>query len=124
MSQNSRAKIVAIDDHEGARASLRLLLETMNFEVADFGSAEAHLDALPGEAPDCLILDHDLSGMSGLELLELLRRRGVTAPAIIITGSDKKLEPRARRAGVIAVLRKPDVADPLARLLDRLFPGH
>ncbi len=124
MSRKSKAKIIIVDDDEGARASLRLLLETMEFAVEDFDSAEAHLSALPGEAPDCLILDHNLSGMSGLDLLVQLRQHGITAPTIIITGNAKDVEARARRAGVIAVLRKPDVADALARLLDQLFPGH
>ena len=100
--------IFILDDDEGVRDSLRLLLECEGLEAREFASCREFLDADDGAEGDCLILDVHLPGMSGIELLETMRRRGDMLPVIVISGRiDTTTRNRARAAGALAVVEKP-----------------
>jgi FixJ family two-component response regulator len=63
--------------------------------------------------------------MSGIELIELLRSRKITTPAIIVTGgSDPLLPARAKKAGVMAVLHKPVAGLELLGWIDLAFTAR
>jgi two-component system, LuxR family, response regulator FixJ len=95
-----------IDDDEAVRDSTQALLESYGYEVRAHASAE-HFLREKGENPDCLLVDHHMPGMSGLDLLELLRSRGDSTPALMLTGhTDACLEPQAQKVGA-ALLYKP-----------------
>ena len=88
-------------------------------------SGATALDVLKGEAPyDAIIIDNNLPGLSGLELV--LRVRSMdhrrNTPIIMLSGDD--CEKEAWRAGVSAFLRKPEdveqVSSTIKRLLDEL----
>jgi two-component system response regulator FixJ len=82
-----QATAYVIDDDDAVRDSIRILLETSGYAVRSFDSAAA---LLGGERPvknSCLIIDVDMPGTGGLELLDRLRREGVTTPAIVMTGA-------------------------------------
>ena len=123
MSIIPRGKIQVVDDDEDVRASTRLLLEAMGFSVEDFADAESFLKAAEGSPADCLILDNHLPGMSGVELLELLRQRGIDTPALIMTANGRQTAIRAAKAGATTVLRKPLAGDSLSHWLDQIFSG-
>ena len=112
--------ICVIEDDEAVRNSTGVLLEALGYRFVAFDSAEAFLAAGAIET-DCLILDHRLQIISGMDLLELLRARGVQTPAIIISDASNHLAARAARAGVTAMLRKPLAADALAQWLEEIF---
>jgi two-component system response regulator FixJ len=103
-----RDTVVVIDDHTAVRNSLRAFLETENLQVEGYATAESFLaDGLscPG---DCLIVDINMPGMSGLDLQEELTRRNVRLPLIVMTGqADVKLAVRAMKAGAVDFLEKP-----------------
>jgi FixJ family two-component response regulator len=106
--------ILVVEDDDDVRNSIRMLLEAEGYRVREFASAEVFLAATDGREADCLLLDFQMSGLSGLDLLEALRAQGVTVPAIIITADTNPPKERCARAGVLAVLRKPHaVADML-----------
>jgi two-component system response regulator FixJ len=67
----------------------------------------------------CFLLDFQLGGMTGLELLERLRARGVQTPAIIITANASLSDRRYQRANVLAVLRKPAPAADLLHWIEK-----
>ena len=77
--------ILILDGDDGVRDSLRLLLECAGFEALEFASCREFLDVDRSGDGDCLILDLHMPEMSGIELLEEMRRRGKTLPAILIT---------------------------------------
>ena len=61
----------------------------------------------------CLVLDYNLPGIDGLDLLERLRAAEVTLPAILITTNPRKaLRARAALAGV-QIVEKPLLTDAL-----------
>ncbi len=122
------AAIFIVDDDDATRESLRFLLESEGFEVADFASgAELMAGGWPPLA-GCLILDIHMPGMSGLDLLESLRVAGSSVPAIVVTGqADPAARARALRAGALDLLEKPlndsRLLDLLRAVLDRAPPG-
>lgn len=112
--------ICVVEDDEAVRNSTGMLLEALGYRSIGFESAESFLAAGKVDA-DCLILDHRLHALSGMELLELLRARGYKTPAIIVSDASNHMAARAARAGVIAMLRKPLAADALAQWLEEIF---
>lgn len=111
MSKNKTYVAVVDDDDSFARALSRLL-RAAGFEVRTFSSAEAFLTPTPLPSPDCLVLDIQLGGMSGLELQKHLADSGTALPIVFVTAHDE-LEARqqAIQGGCVAYLRKP-VASP------------
>jgi len=99
--------ILVIDDDDIVRDSVRVLLETRNFTVTDFASADAFLRHEDGLAADCIVLDLHMPGMTGLELLKRLRTLGDQTPVILVTGRpDATTQAEARALGV-PLLEKP-----------------
>src|SRR5215470_7267497 len=73
------------------------------------------------ERPACLIVDHGLPGMSGLELHEELARTGMDVPTILMTGRDDvSTSVRAMKAGAADVLAKPYDGDDLLESVRRV----
>lgn len=100
------ATIAVIDDDDAVRESTRALLECNDYSVREHPSAENFISQ-PRDGVDCLLVDHHLPGMTGLELLEQLRADGDQTPALMMTGlPDRSMVPRAKRIGV-KLLHKP-----------------
>jgi two-component system, LuxR family, response regulator FixJ len=98
---------LVVDDDTAVLNSLKFVLQLEGFTVRLYGSAQELLDELELPESGCLLVDHYMPGMSGLELLAALRRRGVTLPAILITGHPSvALRRRAEQVGV-RLLEKP-----------------
>jgi FixJ family two-component response regulator len=120
VTQDTPRRIFVIDDDPEVRSSTRLFLETLGYAVLVFASAEALLAADNAGLADCLVMDYQLSGITGLDLLQALRGRGCEAPAIFVSATGFHL-PRATQLGIVAVLRKPLAADALSQWLEQLF---
>lgn len=119
--QNSLVRapsIFVVDDDEPVRDSTRELLEAHGMAVFAYSSATALLGEAALQPGDCLILDHHMPGMTGLELVQTLRRREIKVPVIMFTGrGDTLLKERAIRAGVLIVLDKPVNEDHLLQAI-------
>jgi FixJ family two-component response regulator len=104
----NRPLVSVVDDNESVRESLPDLLQYSGFDVHAFASAEAFLESGSAEATSCLILDIALPGMSGPDLHQELKRRGLAIPVVFITAQDdKSLSPRLVARGATACLFKP-----------------
>jgi len=84
MSQ--KPTVYVIDDDAAVRDSICLLLETTGFTVCSYASGAEFLREAPAQDSGCLLVDLDMPGMTGLDLLGQLRQRRKTIPAIIMTG--------------------------------------
>jgi FixJ family two-component response regulator len=107
MTETRADTICVIDDDQAVRESMVALLEASGYTVKPFASADDFLRRQGSQSTDCLLLDLNMPGLNGLELLELLRSRGVTAPAIVLTANGERFGARLTRAGVLKVLHKP-----------------
>ena len=115
-------KIYIVDDDDAVRDSLRILLESFDFEVSDYSSAQEFLAKRNGKSDACLLLDLHMPGMSGIELLERMQAEGLLLPTIVITGrSDAVLKHRALRSGALEVIDKPVADDVLLGAIGRAF---
>jgi two-component system, LuxR family, response regulator FixJ len=107
MAEIERHTVGIVDDDQAVRDSLRLLLEVVGHSVETFTSAAEFLNADLSNLR-CLILDHHMPGMTGLELAERLWTDGVGIPILLVTGSPfPAIVARAAELGVDRVLEKP-----------------
>ena len=110
--------IAVVDDEAPVRTMLRRALRLADYEVATFASGQELLDSLPGRVPACAILDIRMPGLSGLDVAERMRVRGIPVPVILITAhDDSALDRSAVAAGAICLLRKPFSTDTLLEAL-------
>ncbi|MBS7813305.1 response regulator transcription factor [Roseococcus pinisoli] len=100
-----------VDDDTAVRRSLAMLLRSAGHQVATYASAEALLEegeTAEGLAAGCIILDVRMPGMDGLSLMDLLSRRAIHLPVVVVTGhGDIPLAVRAMRAGAQDFVEKP-----------------
>ena len=102
--------VYVVDDDAGVLASLRFLLEIEGFSVRAFYSAEALLNATTIAGADCLVIDYQMPGMSGIDLASTLREHDINTPIVLITGCvDAMIPAKARAIGIRHVLVKPDL---------------
>lgn len=101
-------RVYIVDDDQSVRHSLNWLLESVGIDTAVFPDAHSFLSAYQPDSPGCLVLDVRMPGMSGLDLQEQLRQRGIDLPVIIVTGhADVPMAIRAMKAGAVDFIEKP-----------------
>jgi FixJ family two-component response regulator len=117
--------IFIVDDDDATRDSLRLLVESEGFEARDFASGRRFLDTVVSVRGDCLILDINMPGMNGFDVLKELRQRGDMVPVIFVTAwPDPATRSRAGAVGAVALLEKPHGADEFLALLRQATSGR
>ena len=120
-AMTSAPMLLLVDDDPAVRASLQFSLELEGFAVETFESGETLLAQAMLASPACLVLDYRLPGIDGLSLLGLLRERGETCPAVIITSNPtRSVRQRTTDAGA-ALIEKPLLSDGLTAAIRRLI---
>ena len=100
--------VCIVDDDEAVSHSLRLLLESVGLSVETCPTAQVFLERTELSRSACLLLDVRMPSMSGLQLQESLRQRGLSVPIIFITGhGDVRMAVRAVQAGAVDFIEKP-----------------
>jgi FixJ family two-component response regulator len=101
--------ISIVDDDISIRKSLDRLIRSAGLKVLVFASAEQFLNSAQPLKADCLIVDIQLPGMSGIELLHYLKTQKYKVPIIFITahGSDEQARSEAASDWTVAYLIKP-----------------
>ena len=103
-----RCRILVVDDDPDILDLLSDRLRLMRFDVACASDGQAALDILRQEAPPLTILDLQLPRLSGLEVLQAIRREGLETTVIVITAwgtPERAVE--AMRAGAYDFIPKP-----------------
>ena len=107
----SKPLIAIVDDDESVCRAIKRLLRSLGLEAQTFTSGREFLDlieATPSFQPDCVVLDVQMPGLNGLEVLERLAKSAGWLPVIFITAHDVVgVRERALTAGAVALLRKP-----------------
>lgn len=109
--------VAVIDDDPAVLDSLEFLLEVSGYPVEVYPTATAFLKDRQAH-PSCIILDHHLPGMTGLQLVAKLRADGSDLPVLLITGMPSPaIAAEAQRLGIERVLEKPPYEEDILRFV-------
>lgn len=109
-------QVLVVDDHAAARESTAAVLRCADLQVTTASSAAEALEELRRSAPEVIVTDLCMPGMSGLDLVREVAQRKLTTQVLIVTahGSiDSAVE--ALRHGAFDYLEKPFTAERLER---------
>jgi CheY-like chemotaxis protein len=113
-----RRVVAIVDDDPGVCRALARLVRSLGCEPVVYGSGEALLEGAAGMSSHHVLLDLQMPGIRGAELIAALRTRDAAANVIVMTGLDR---PGAREAcleaGAAAYVTKPLHRSDLERLL-------
>ena len=122
MTDADRLRVAIVDDDHAVRESLRSLLEVVGHAVETFASAAEFLKT-EAQHFACLILDHHMPHMTGLELAEVLRAEGARIPILLMTGSlSPDIVACAAELGIDRVLDKPPGHQDLFDFINAMRP--
>src|SRR6187399_873779 len=110
-----RARILVIEDDPYAREALSLLLEYYGYDVVTASNGADGLALVTDSAPDLVVTDWRMPGLSGLALCLALRERRTTMPIIVVTSADEVF---SHDQPVNARLRKPIDPPMLSQVID------
>lgn len=97
-----------VDDDERVRAALSRLLRAESFEVRTYSSAREFVERGIEGGGGCIVLDLNMPGISGFDLLETLVHDPDALPVLFLTGyGDIPASVRAMKAGAVDFLTKP-----------------
>ena len=123
------AIIHVVDDDASFRTAIFRVLSASGFQVALYESAQQLLDAPPAGKAGCILLDVEMSGLSGPQLQDRLTELGNKLPIIFLTGhGDIPTSVRTIKAGAQDFLTKPvprlQLLDTIKCALDRYEKLH
>ena len=117
--------VLIVEDEPTRARNLASFLLRYGYAVARAESGEEGLAQLETFQPDALLLDFNLPGMTGLEMMAELRRRDSRAKVILMTGHDSdQVGIDAMNAGAFAYFRKPVRLSGLKTVLDKAVGPH
>ena len=119
-------KILIVDDHPIVRAGLRRLLTAeAGFELCEAASGREALSAFKEQQPTLVILDLNLPGIGGLEVLVRLKAGAPDARVLVLSMHDDQTHvTRALRAGAAGYLTKNAPPEELLEAIGRIAEGH
>lgn len=118
----TNARVYVIDDESEVRRSLHLLLSTADIVSWPFASASDFLDNLEDLEPAPILLDIRMPDIDGIQLMTLIRERGIEWPVIILTAhGEVRTAVQAMRLGAIEFLEKPFEFEMLEACLEIAF---
>lgn len=100
--------VLLIEDEPNIAEAIRFILSRDGLRVSHLADGLGALDAVRGDRPDLVILDHMLPGLSGLEILTAIRADPAisTIPVMMLTARGRDRE-AAERAGADRFISKP-----------------
>lgn len=117
MTQDALSVLV-VDDDETMREVLTVRLEDWGYRVRAVGDAAGARAAIDDDDPDVVLADLVLPGMSGIELLRILKEDDASRPVILMTGHGSvDLAVEAMKDGAEDFLTKPIETEKLAAVL-------
>ena len=106
--EQAKATVYIVDDDDGMRRALTLLMSTVGYHAVAFARPTDFLSKFDPNQPGCLVLDERMPEMSGLEVKQHLNRAGSLLPVILVTGhGDIPMAVQAMKDGAFDFLQKP-----------------
>jgi diguanylate cyclase (GGDEF)-like protein len=112
-------RVLVVEDEDGVRSMLTEALELEGHQVAALGSGAAVVEACRADMPDVVLLDVVLPGISGLDLLAMLKADPTLhhLPVLLVSARDDETVVEGLRRGAHDYIRKPfDLKELLARV--------
>ena len=117
----SKPLVIVVDDDQAVCNALKFSLEIEGFSVRTYALGRDLLNETALPCDGCLVIDQNMPGMKGLDLVSMLRERKVAAPAILVTSHPSAMvRERASRAGV-PIVEKPLLSTDLVDLIRTLL---
>jgi CheY-like chemotaxis protein len=122
MAKKNKSKILVIEDDEFSRDALAHLLSAEGYETLSANDGESGLAKAHDERPDIIIVDLDLPGINGKQVIETIRSDGPLCeiPILVVTGAEVKEAEIAVEVGANSYLTKPIEFDHLTLVLSDL----
>ena len=121
MDRREKPTVFVIDDDRDVRKSLQWLLATADLPVRTYASTEDFLADYRAQRAGCILLDVQLPGMDGFELLARLQASGSHPAVLMVTGyGDIPMAVRALKSGAFDFIEKPYTD---AQILARIQQG-
>ena len=112
--ERDRPLVLVVEDDQGVRESLAMVLEYQDHDVVQAVTGEDGLRLVESESPDLVILDINLPGIDGIETCRLLRKRGIDTPVLMLTARQEVSDRvQGLDAGADDYLPKPFALDEL-----------
>ena len=125
-SPSKAIRILMIDDHVVVRSALRVLIESQEnlTVVGEAGNRKEGLEIAAKEQPGIILLDLELDGESGLDLIPGLLEAAPGARIVVLTGvRDPQVHQRAVSSGALGIVQKDGALDMLIRAIERVNAG-
>jgi len=104
----SRNTVHVVDDDWAVLKSLKALFDSVGLDVKVYETPDEFVESDECLEPGCVIMDLRMPGMSGIELLEKVRTKGMDLPVLFITGyGEVPSAVQAMKAGAVDFLEKP-----------------
>lgn len=118
----SKPRILVVDDDENLRWILQTQLEDMGYEAATAADGMQALEAIEQSPPSLVLTDLKMPGLSGMELLDRIRKEYPELPVVIVTAFGTiQSAVHAMRAGAYDYLTKPIDFEELGLVVDRVL---
>lgn len=112
--------VFVVDDDIDIRNSIEMLLTAAGYTVRSYPEPTAFLAQFPDDARGCLLFDVRMPNQTGIELYQLMLRRGFRLPVVFITAhADVDTALAAMKTGAIEFLEKPFDRVSLLRLVEK-----
>ena len=119
------AKVLVIDDAEDIRTLIAIVLKPLGYDVLLADNGWTGLELYRREHPDVIVLDVNMPGMSGIEVLKEIRSVDRKQPVIVVTGdSTPKTEREVRALGASEFMVKGASVHSLGDTIKRLLRDH
>lgn len=120
--KNKKNKILVIEDDAYSRDALARLLAAEGFDAQSATDGESGLEKAHEIHPDVIILDLNLPGIDGHQVIEMIRNDGPlkSVPILVVTGDEDKKARNAVDVGADGYLTKPVEFDDLIRAISDL----
>lgn len=115
-------KVLVVDDSLFMRLQIGKTVADLGFDIVDAADGEECLAAVEAHSPDLVLLDLNMPGLSGVEVLRELRRRYGELPVFIVTSDiHESLREQCSELGVGVFLNKPLEAMEISPHIRNLF---